>query len=52
LVLIKQKEGSRGLDENKSIYAPVYRLKALTLNNMGCTLMKENRPGEALEYLN
>jgi len=33
------------------MYAPVYRLKALTLNNMGCTLMKENRPQEALDYL-
>jgi Tfp pilus assembly protein PilF len=26
-------------------------MKALTLNNMGCTLMKEKRPNEALEYL-
>jgi hypothetical protein len=40
----KKKEGT-------SMYAPIYRLKALTLNNMGCTYMKENKPQEALEYL-
>ena len=33
------------------MFAPIYRLKALTLNNMGCTYMKENKPSEALEYL-
>jgi hypothetical protein len=34
-----------------SLFSPIYRLKALTLNNMGCTYMKENKVHEALDYL-
>lgn len=33
------------------MYAPIYRLKALTLNNIGCTFMKQNKVSEAFEYL-
>ena len=34
-----------------TMYAPIYRLKALTLNNMGCTFMKQHKVAEAMEYL-
>ena len=33
------------------MFAPIYRLKALTLNNMGCMYMKQNKITEAYEYL-
>ena len=33
------------------MYAPIYRLKALTLNNIGCTFMKQNKVSESYEYL-
>ena len=33
------------------MYAPIYRLKALTLNNMGCTYLKQNKINESYEYL-
>lgn len=33
------------------MYAPLYRLKALTLNNIGCTYMKTQNYEEALDLL-
>ena len=41
----------RNVKEGLSMFAPVYRLRALTLNNMGCTYLKQNRVTEAFEHL-
>ncbi|CDW71543.1 tpr domain containing protein [Stylonychia lemnae] len=42
---------SKNVTNGSSLYSPIYRLKALTLNNMGCTYLKQNKIGEAYEYL-
>ena len=41
----------KNMKQGHSMYAPIYRLKALTLNNIGCTFMKQNKVSEAYEYL-
>ncbi len=41
----------KNMKHGHSMYAPIYRLKALTLNNIGCTFMKQNKVSEAFEYL-
>ena len=54
LALIKhpqQFDERRTIAKGCSLFAPIYRLKALTLNNMGCTFLKQNRVSEAYEYL-